>query len=671
MPPHTNRLHLESSPYLLQHAHDPVDWHPWGEEAFTKAREEGKLVLVSVGYSSCHWCHVMEHESFEDPELAALLNTYFVPIKVDREERPDVDHVYMNAVQLMTRHGGWPLNCFTLPDGRPIHGGTYFKPDQWRQVLEGLARTWREDPARVLEYAERLAAGVRASDLIRPTPAPDRFDRELVRRLTSRIEEQFDRVFGGTDRVPKFPLPGMYEYLLQVGSLIQDPDLLAQVRLTLDKMEQGGIFDQVGGGFARYSVDARWKVPHFEKMLYDNAQLLQLYAKAYQAFGEPAYRRTVERLITFLDREMIGPEGSFQSAIDADSQGEEGRFYVWTAEELGAVLGEEAPLAKAYYCVDERGYWEHGRHILLRDGHDRDFAERQGMTLAALHERIDRIDSRLLEARARRIRPATDHKVLTAWNAMTVTALCHAADALGDPSVLARAQRTMDTLLRRCARPEGGLWRTWTAGRAAIPGFLDDHAHAVEALVTLYQTDLQERWLDKARELTEHVLAHYQDPASGLFWSTSDQAHELISRPMDVFDSVTPAANSTMARALDTLGRLTGVDRYITIATRQLGTILPRIPEHPSGHTNWGMLLLARTYPLPTIAISGPEAITMRQELGRHYIPQRIIVGTTGTSALPDLVDRPAGSRTLVHVCEDHTCQLPVASIAEALAQLP
>ncbi|MGV3638392.1 MAG: thioredoxin domain-containing protein, partial [Flavobacteriales bacterium] len=418
MSAYTNRLVHESSPYLLQHAHNPVDWYPWGEEAFATARAENKLVLVSVGYCSCHWCHGMERECFEDEQVAQVMNQRFVCIKVDREERPDVDQVYMTAVQLMTNRGGWPLNCFTLPDGRPVYGGTYFPPAQWTQVLNQLAETYAADPARVRAHAAQLHQGVAAQRLV---AAPDDEEavehREALRAMVDKWKRQLDQVDGGPDKVPKFPMPDNYRFLLRYAWLTHDEELKHHIELTLDKMALGGLFDQVGGGFARYSTDAVWKAPHFEKMLYDNAQLVSLYSQAYQAYKKPLYKETVERTLAFITREMTSSEGAFHSALDADTEGEEGRYYVWTDEELRAALGDELDFATAYYGIGPRTVWEHGRHILMRPQDNETFARQQNLPIEAVRQRVMDLNARLLVAREQRERPGLDDKSLVSWNA--------------------------------------------------------------------------------------------------------------------------------------------------------------------------------------------------------------------------------------------------------------
>lgn len=666
---HTNRLLHETSPYLLQHAHNPVDWHPWSEDAFALAEAQGKLVLVSIGYSSCHWCHVMERESFESEAVARVMNERFICIKVDREERPDVDQVYMTAVQLMTGRGGWPLNCFTLPDGRPVYGGTYFPPEQWTRLLQDLDATWRTDPDKVRSYAERLHEGVRRSELVELNTDAPAFDRADAEALVERMEATFDHTYGGADHVPKFPMPNNYELLLRFAWLMNDGPVKQHVRLTLDRMAQGGLFDQVGGGFARYSTDERWKVPHFEKMLYDNAQLIALYSQAYQAFKDEAYRDVVERTIAFVQRELMSPEGAFYSALDADSEGEEGRFYVWTEAELAQALGDDLAFAKDYYNVNARGAWEHGRYILLREEGDAAFARRHGLDAAALRERTARIQGKLLAARAQRERPALDDKALTSWNAMMVSGLCAAFNALGTEAYRDAAQRTMRLLLTRCRRADGGLWHSYKAGRATINGYLEDYAFVLEALLALYQCTFDEAWLEEARALADQAIVHFHDEATGMFHFTSDLDPPLIARRTEVHDNVTPASNSSLAKALFGLGHLFDDRRMLAISEQQLNNVLPHMHGHPSGYSNWAQLLLMHVLPFHEVAITGPEALQRQRELAAHYTPGCLFLGAVRPSALPLLAEKPFDT-TRIFVCVDKTCRLPVTSAAEALQQL-
>jgi len=667
---HTNRLIHESSPYLRQHAHNPVDWYPWGDEAFAKAKAENKLVLVSIGYSSCHWCHVMERESFENDSIAELMNERFVCIKVDREERPDVDQVYMTAVQLMTGRGGWPLNCFTLPDARPVYGGTYFAPQQWTQVLSDLAETWRTDSARVTGYAERLHAGVEKSGLVTVNSAPPAFRPAQLARMVQAMDSTFDRTDGGMDRAPKFPMPNNWQFLLKYGTVTGDADATAQVHLTLRKMALGGICDQVGGGFARYSTDGLWKVPHFEKMLYDNAQLISLYAQAYRAAKDPLYRDVLEKALAFIDREMTGPEGACFSALDADSEGEEGKFYVWTREQLRGALGEDAAFAEKYYAIGGAAAWEHGTNILLREGDDDEQARRIGMSVEELRAKAAQVNARLLAERDKRVRPGLDDKSLTAWNALMVTAWCDAYEALGDERWLNHAKRTMRLLLNECHRNDGGLWHSFKDGKASINGYLDDHAFAIEALLALYGVTFDEGWIAEARKLADHAIAHYHDAGTGMFWYTSDADPPLIARTMEVTDNVIPASNSALCKALFTLGHLLEEQRYVDISTRQLNNMAEHLLDHPTGHSNWAQALLMRTHPWYEVAITGPMALERREEFGERYVPNGMFLGTTGTSALPLLAEKTMGASTMIFVCENKVCQLPVDNVAAAMKQM-
>jgi uncharacterized protein YyaL (SSP411 family) len=666
---HTNRLINESSPYLLQHAHNPVDWYPWGDEAFAKAKAENKLVLVSIGYSSCHWCHVMERESFENDSLAALMNARYICIKVDREERPDVDQVYMSAVQLMTQRGGWPLNCFILPDGRPVYGGTYFPPQQWGQVLQDLHATWTADPAKVIGYAERLHQGVQGAELVHVNEEPAAFSADDLAGLIAVWDSTLDNEHGGPDRAPKFPLPNNYQFLLRQAWLTDDKTLKDHVALTLDKMARGGIYDQVGGGFSRYSTDVLWKVPHFEKMLYDNAQLVSLYSQAYQAFRNEEYRRIVEGTIGFLEREMMSPEGAFFSALDADSEGEEGKFYVWTKAELVQVLGPDAALAIDLYDVDGKGLWEKDNNILLRTADDITFARKHGLTEQALRLSIDRINSALLVARGKRVRPGLDDKALTSWNAMMVQGYCDAYAGLGTPSYPVQARRTMDLLLTECRRPDGGLWHSYKDGKATINGYLEDYSFTIEALLALYGITFEERWLTEARSLSEYAIDHFLTEGEAVFHFTSDLDPPLIARKSEVTDNVVPASNSSMAKALFLLGHLFDEPRYIGLATGMLNNVKPMMRSYPSGYSNWAQLMLMQVHPFHEIAITGADALKRRAEFAGSYLPNCTFLGTTTTSELPLLEGKSLGGTT-VFVCVEKSCRLPVATVEEALKQL-
>ena len=635
---YTNELIHESSLYLQQHAHNPVNWLPWSEKTLEKAKQENKLVLVSIGYSSCHWCHVMEHESFEDEEVAALMNKFFVCIKVDREERPDIDQVYMTAVQLMTQRGGWPLNCFTLPDGRPVYGGTYFPKEQWMHVLKSLYHTYSDQPEKVLEYAEALKDGVQQSDLIAVKQPVSDFPKDKLWELVKRWKSRFDHVEGGPTSAPKFPLPNNFLFLLHYGLKTQDEKLLKYVTLTLHKMAFGGIYDQVGGGFSRYSVDMLWKIPHFEKMLYDNGQLLQLYATAYLNDMQPEYRRVLRGILTWLEREMLSDEGGLFAAQDADSEGEEGKYYVWKKEELQLLLGEDYDWFKKLYNPGNKGYWEHGNYVLIRNESWEIFCmENQTVTPEKIQHALDA----LLFERKKRIPPVTDTKCLTAWNALTITGLLEAYRALGDLEFYQLATKIGNWILNFQLSGEGELWHTRQNQRSFTSGFLDDYATVIAAFLDLYQVSGNKNWLETAEKLTRFVKQHFYDKKSGMFFFTSD-ANTLIARKMEVNDNVIPATNSMIAHNLLTLSLLTEEYEWEKDARQLLMNVLDGMEQYGSGYSNWALLLLRFEKGVQVINV--PEI--RRSELDLKVLSPFVLVNYVEESYFS--------------VCADQQCSLPM-----------
>lgn len=665
-----NALIHESSPYLRQHAHNPVDWHPWGDEALQKARNSNRLLLISIGYSACHWCHVMERESFEDPEVAKVMNAHFVNVKVDREERPDVDHVYMTAVQLMTGRGGWPLNCIALPDGRPLYGGTYFPKDQWLRILQDVARLWESDPGRALEYATELTRGVQHADLLPAISAETYLSVDLLSEVVSQWVPQFDRVHGGSDREPKFPMPANWAFLLRQAHLTKDDALMGHVHLTLEKMALGGIFDQIGGGFARYSVDRLWKVPHFEKMLYDNAQLVSIYSEAFRASGRELYRQVAEQTLDFVARELTSPEGTFYSALDADSEGEEGRFYVWTEAAFREAAGSDSDWAARYYAVADAGYWEHGNNILLRTMTDEQFAARQGWTMDQLRDRVNGLNTRLMAARASRVRPGLDDKQLTSWNALMLKGYADAFRAFGRAEWLGTAVTTARFILETQRRPDGGLWHSYKDGKSTINGFLEDYCFTIEALIALYQVTFNRHWLDEADLLTTYVLDHFRDPASGMFFVASDLDRQLFAQKKELSDNVIPSSNSCMATCLFQLGHLLGKSNYLDISASMLGNVLHFLPEQGMWHANWCSLLLWHVHPLYEVAVVGPGSLDRRAGLDAVYRPNMLLAGGEHDNGLPLLKGREVEGRTNIYVCVDRACGLPTEQVSEAVAQM-
>lgn len=661
----TNDLIRESSPYLLQHAHNPVNWIAWNDDVFEKAKQENKLVLVSVGYSACHWCHVMEHECFEDEEVAALMNKFFVCIKVDREERPDVDQVYMTAVQLMTQKGGWPLNCFTLPDGRPIYGGTYFPKEQWMHILRSLEHTFRNDRSKAEEYAESLHEGIIRSELITEPAKVEPFTEEKLHELVLRWSRNFDSMEGGDSRAPKFPLPNNYEFLLHYAVKYENDKVLKHVELTLDKMAMGGIYDQVGGGFTRYSVDLLWKVPHFEKMLYDNGQLLSLYANAYKYFKKPLYKRTVYQTIEWLQREMLTKEGAFFSALDADSEKEEGKFYCWSSNEMMEVLGNDFEWVKDFYNVNQRGFWEDGKYIPLRTESDQLFASKMKWTSEEMEVKIAEINQKLLDERSHRVRPGTDDKCLTSWNGMVLKGLCDAYTAFEEEEFLHLARKNARWIVNNQLTAEGKLFRNFKNGKSMIDGFLEDYAHVIDAFISLYQVTFEKEWIEKAGTLLRYTLLHFQDDVSKMFFFTSSDT-KLIARKMELNDNVLPASNSVMANNLLYLGNYYNNQGYLQFAKQMLANVYDGMEMYGSGYSNWASLALKIVDNYYQMSVIGSNASEIALELQRNYLPNVLFSGGTDLS-LPVLSDKQLTDETMLYVCYDGTCLLPTKEPKEAL----
>lgn len=664
---HTNELIHETSPYLLQHAHNPVNWMPWGEKALTQARQENKLLLISIGYAACHWCHVMEHESFEDPEVARIMNQHFVCIKVDREERPDVDQIYMSAVQLMTQRGGWPLNAIALPDGRPIWGGTYFQKEVWVNALEQIQAYHRQNPERTLEYAERLSEGIRESNLVPISKNSQPVELDQLKDAIARWKPNFDRLEGGSQGAPKFMMPNNLQFLLRWAHQMDDHETHSHVENTLDKMAMGGIYDQLGGGFARYSTDAQWKVPHFEKMLYDNGQLLSVYAQAFQKTQKNLYREVVEQTIEFLKRELLSPENGFYSSLDADSEGEEGKFYVWQKPELQHLLGDEFHLFADYYQVNETGHWEEGNYILLRKQADKSFATKHELPLDDLKRKISQWQKILLSAREQRIRPGLDDKILTSWNALAISGLVDAFRAFGTTDYLELAEINLLFLKEKQLDPDGSLRHSYKNGTSIIDGFLEDYALLIQALIDLFETTGKLTYLEDAQQLADKTFLDFFDPEKEFFYFTSITQTDLINRSIEVHDNVIPASNSVMANNLFRLGHLADQPRYLKIAETMLSKLVDDLTNYPSSYSNWLQLALNVTGNTFEVAVTGEEALSKLHEIQKHYLPNALFCAGTGPSNLPLLKGRLTAGKTLIYVCQNQTCQLPVETVPEAL----
>lgn len=672
-----NHLAKSTSPYLLQHANNPVEWYPWGYEALQKAKEENKLILVSIGYSACHWCHVMEHESFEDEKVAAVMNEYFVCIKVDREERPDVDQIYMSAVQLMSGRGGWPLNCICLPDQRPIYGGTYFRKNDWVSLLFNLADFYKNKPDEAAEYANRLTEGIRqyeSVELVKEQPEYTKDDLELI---ISNWKKYFDKTEGGLGTAPKFPMPNNWQCLMRYAHLFGDENVAGIVKLTMHKMAFGGIYDHIGGGFARYSVDGRWHVPHFEKMLYDNAQLVSLYSEAYTWNPDPLYQKITNEIISFTLRELTSPEFGFYSALDADSEGKEGKFYIFTKREIEEILGDEADLFCIYYHITEDGNWEEeASNVLFRRESDEDLAVKLGLAVEQMLNKIENSRQKVFEARSHRIRPGLDNKILASWNGLMLKGLCDAYRAFDKPEYLDIALKNAGFILNNLVNKKGRLSRIYTVsslsfgeGRGeATFAFLDDYANLADAFIALYEVTFNEEWLNHAKMLVDTAIEHYYDAANGIFFYTADDDEQLIARKSEIMDGVTPASNSVMARNLKKLGLLFDAENYGEMSAQLLRNIVPHLARYGSSYSNWIMLQLEEVAGTNEIAITGPDFEETRRGIEKNYIPNKIILGGKKGS-LPLLQDK-FGAVTQIFICKDKTCGLPALNIADALKQI-
>ncbi len=668
-----NRLADETSPYLRQHADNPVDWYPWGDDAFARAREEDKPVLLSVGYSSCHWCHVMAHESFEDPDVAAVMNELFVNIKVDREERPDVDAVYMQAVQGLTGRGGWPMTVFLAPDGRPFFGGTYFPKDDhsgmpgFVRVLEAIADAWRTKRDDLDAQAEQLREMLGRSDGLGRGDREGELSAAILPSAVASVRGQFDRRFGGFGGAPKFPQAMTLDFLLRMFVRDESPDTLEIVTVSLDSMAAGGMYDQLGGGFHRYSVDAYWLVPHFEKMLYDQALLTGAYLHGFLVTGDARYRRVVEETIGYVLRDLTHPrEPAFFSAEDADSEGVEGRFYVWSQPEIEEVCGGDAAEVIRYFGVTPGGNFE-DPHTRYRGNilHVVDRTEEPP-------EAVLRARPKLLAAREQRVRPGLDDKVLLAWNALFLRVLADAAAALERDDWMAVAVRNAQFLLSQLRSADGRLLRSWQGGRARHLAYAEDYAALLEALVTLTEVENVE-WLGDARSVADDLLRLFHDGEDGGFFTTGHDAEQLIVRSKDWQDNATPAANSLAAHGLLRLAALTGEDRYAAPANQVLRSLAPVLAEHPTAFSYLlGALERSVTPPLE-VALVGPDAGLRREVFGR-LLPAAVAVTAppgVGAELTPLLADRPlVDGRPTAYVCEHFACRLPVTSASDLRAQL-
>jgi uncharacterized protein len=666
-----NHLQGQTSPYLLQHLYNPVDWHPWGKAALDKARREIKPLLVSIGYSACHWCHVMEKESFEDAEVSRLMNQYFVCIKVDREERPDIDHLYMNAVQMVTGQGGWPLNCFAMPDGRPFWGGTYFPKEQWKGILIKVAELFQNKLKDVEAQANEITEGVSASSFIRFEGAKAEFSREEASLMFDNLIGYMDREEGGTKGAPKFPLPNNYEFLLHYFYHTGNREALDQVLLSLRKMAMGGIYDQIGGGFSRYATDTKWKVPHFEKMLYDNAQLVSLYSNAFKAEPDPLFRQVVYETVGFVKRELTSAQGLFYSALDADSEGEEGRYYVWTQKEFDQILGKDASLPRQYFNLGGKGIWEKGQNILLRDLPDMVFAERHNMKPEELQSKIASAKTKLLKARESRERPGLDDKILVSWNAMMIKGLADAYATFGEQEFLNMAKTAADKIMELAMDKNGKLFRNLKGDKPTIDAFLEDYAWLAQSLIRLFEVSSEEKYLMKAALLVDYSLAEFSAEATSLLSFSSRTGEKLATSFFEFHDNVIPASNSVMARSLFYLANYLEKPAWGQQSSYMLRDMKRLLNKYSSSYTNWGILLLHHVFPFYTMVICGPEAKEQLKGANQRFLPNTLLAASKKEiTGLPVFEKRCDAANTWYYVCSMGACQLPVKTLEEALRQI-
>tara|TARA_R110001599_G_scaffold236553_1_gene435841 strand:- start:37188 stop:39254 length:2067 start_codon:yes stop_codon:yes gene_type:complete len=672
---YTNHLITETSPYLLQHAHNPVNWYAWNDETLALAKKENKLLLISVGYSSCHWCHVMEEESFEKEEVAAIMNAHFINVKVDREERPDVDQIYMNAVQLMTGAGGWPLNCIALPDGRPVWGGTYFRKEEWMNVLDQIGNLYQKNLEKVVEYAQKLTEGIQQSGLITLNKEKALFTKEYLNETVKKWSIYFDEYLGGLNKSPKFPMPNNYHFLLRHAYQNNNKSLLKYVNTTLTKMAYGGIFDQIGGGFSRYSVDTKWHIPHFEKMLYDNGQLVSLYSDAYLATKNELYKETVYQTLEFIERDLLDSSGGFYSALDADSLNdkdklEEGAYYVWTKDALQKILKSDFNLFANYYNINSFGFWEHNNYHLIRTNSDEDFAEKHTLEINTLKNKVATWKSILLKERSKRKEPRLDDKILTSWNGTMLKGYIDAYRVFNDAHFLEIALKNAHFLEMKMLKEDGTLFRNYKNGKTTINGYLEDYGSVIDALISLYEVTLDEKWLMLSKNLTDTCFDHFFNTATSMFYFTSNKDVELIDRKTETEDNVMPSSNSMMAKNLFKLSHYFENNYYLKTCKQMLSNMTDVIKNYGSAYSNWLDLYSNFNDGYFEIAITGKDAKEKMLELNKKYIPNKLICGSLTDSKLPLLENRYVENKTLIYICINKTCQLPTENTNEAFQQI-
>ena len=666
-----NQLKLETSPYLLQHASNPVHWKAWNDNTLAKAKKDKKLIIISVGYSACHWCHVMEHESFEDEQVAEVMNKHFISIKVDREERPDIDAVYMKAIQIMTSQGGWPMNVVCLPNGKPIWGGTYFRKNDWINYLLQLQELYENNPERLVDYSEKLYEGLQTISVVQNENESSNFDLEKIDFLIQKWQKSFDYEFGGMARAPKFMMPSNYQFLLRYGYQNNNLELLNFVNLTLTKMAYGGLFDTVDGGFSRYSVDLKWHVPHFEKMLYDNGQMVSLYCNAYKLSQNSLYREIIVKTLSFVEKEFLTPEFGFYSALDADSLNhnnhlEEGAFYSWTKKELQTLLNSDFDLFSQVFNINEFGYWENDNYVLIQNKSLEELAVCNSISLEELQNKKIEWEKILYDSREKRSKPRLDDKCLCSWNAIMLKGFIDAYKALRDEKYLEIALKSADFIQSRFMTSDGNLYHNYKNGKATINGYLEDYCFVIDSFIGLYLITLDEKWLHTSKQLTDYCLDNFYDSNTQFFRFTSIKDEALITTHFEIEDNVIPASNSVMANNLLNLSKYFNNDYYEKVTVDMLHHVIENI-DYPSAFSNWLDVFLNFTHKNKELAVCGNDAEKFIKKLNAKYLPNLLLAGSTKQSDLPFLKNKFIDTENLFYLCSNKTCTAPTSDYKEII----
>jgi len=667
-----NNLKNETSPYLLQHVENPVNWNPWDKKYLDKAKKENKLVIISIGYASCHWCHVMERESFQDSTVAKLMNDKFISIKVDREERPDIDQVYMNAIQLITGSGGWPLNVITLPDGRPIWGGTYFSKGQWISALKQISEIYETEPEKFISYAKRVQEGINTlNDVVMQT---DSFENIDIDKYSKLLLKNIDEEFGGFNGAPKFMMPNNLNFLLRYSVQEKQEKSKDKILSTLDKMAYGGIFDHVEGGFSRYSVDERWHIPHFEKMLYDNGQLMSLYSVGYKISDKDLYKDVVYKIHEYIDSEMKDISGGYYSSLDADSKLDdgtyaEGEYYSWEKEELERIIGENFDLFSEYYNVNDNGFWEEeNKYVLIRSISDIEFINKNKLDSATFQKIKSEWIYKLKLAKIDKKKPSLDYKIITSWNGLMISGYVDAYKSFNDEIFKNEAINAGEFIFKNLIKKDGGLHHNFVNGKSKINGYLEDYATVIQASLDLYEVTLNQKWIERALNLSEYVLSNFSGVESELFYFTSSQDEDLISRSVEFRDNVIPSSNSIMAKNLFRLYHYFDKQEYYEKAQNMSLSVTAEFETYPSGYTNWFDLIYNFKSNYYEIAVVGENSIKQVEEINKKYIPNKLIIGSKSENNLPLLKNRYVEGKTLIYVCVNKACKMPTEDLDEALS---